>query len=94
MPMEIRDILSGESAILCGIDGRNDSPRHSEKYCMYAVMEQLLEIIMDVEVIEKRETGGVSANMEVLGLKYFLRDYLATLLYPNWILMLPLQLLS
>ena len=68
MKLEIWDILSGESVILCG-DGRNDSPGHSAKYCMYALMEQFLEIIVDVEVVDKRETGGVSTNMEVLGLK-------------------------
>jgi hypothetical protein len=36
---------------------------------MYALMEQHLEVIVDVEVVDKRETGGVSTNMEVFGLK-------------------------
>ena len=48
---------------MCG-DGRNDSPGHSAKYCMCALMEQFLEIIVDVEVVDKRETGGVSTNMK------------------------------
>jgi hypothetical protein len=71
MRSEIWDILSGESVILCG-DGRNDSPGHSAKYCMYALMERFLEIIVDVEVVDKRETGGVSTNMKFLGLKRIL----------------------
>jgi hypothetical protein len=68
MKNKIWDVLAGESTILCG-DGRNDSPGHSAKYCMYALMEQHLEVIVDVEVVDKRETGGVSTNMEVFGLK-------------------------
>ena len=71
MKAEIWDILSEETVILCG-DGRNDSPGHSAKYCMYALMEQSLDVIVDVEVVDKRETGGVSTNMEVLGLKRIL----------------------
>jgi hypothetical protein len=39
---------------------------------MYALMEQFLDIIVDVEVIDKRETGGASTNMEVLGLQRIL----------------------
>ena len=71
MKSEIWDILSREPVVLCG-DGRNDSPGHSAKYCMYALMEQFLDIIVDVEVVDKRETGGISTNMEVLGLKRIL----------------------
>ena len=71
MKAEIWDILSEETVILCG-DGRNDSPGHSAKYCMYALMEQSLDVMVDVEVVDKRETGGVSTNMEVLGLKRIL----------------------
>ena len=35
-------------------------------------MEQFLDIIVDVEVIDKHETGGASTNMEVLGLQRIL----------------------
>ena len=65
------DVLAGESTVLCG-DGRMDSPGHCAKYCMYALMEQHLEVIVDVEVVDKRETGGISTNMEVYGLKKIL----------------------
>jgi hypothetical protein len=71
MKNEIWDILSDESVILCG-DGRNDSPGHSAKYCMYASMEQHLDLIVDVEVVDKRQTKGISTNMEVFGLKTIL----------------------
>jgi solute carrier family 8 (sodium/calcium exchanger) len=71
MKDESWDILSGESVVLCG-DGRNDSPGHSSKYCMYALMEQNLDFIIDVEVVEKRQTGGISTNMEVFGLRKIL----------------------
>ena len=47
----IWDILSGESDVLCG-EGRNDSPGFSAKYCMHAMMEQYLDIIVDVEVVD------------------------------------------
>ena len=79
MKNEIWDILSGESVILCG-DGRNDSPRFSAKYCMYAMMEQYLDIIVDVEVVDKRQTGGVSTNMEVFGLKQILERMVGEIL--------------
>jgi solute carrier family 8 (sodium/calcium exchanger) len=71
MKNEIWDILSDESVILCG-DGRNDSSGHSAKYCMYASMEQHLDLIVDVEVVDKRQTKGISTNMEVFGLKTIL----------------------
>lgn len=40
--------------VLCG-DGRNDSPGHSAKYCMYTLVKQFLDVA--VEVDDKRETG-------------------------------------
>jgi hypothetical protein len=39
---------------------------------MYALMEQNLDFIIDVEVVEKRQTGGISTNMEVFGLRKIL----------------------
>ncbi|CAB4033150.1 Hypothetical predicted protein, partial [Paramuricea clavata] len=39
---------------------------------MYALIEQHLEVIVDVEVVDKLETGGVSTNMEVYGLNKIL----------------------
>ena len=68
MKNEIWEIITDEPVILCG-DGRNDSRGFSAKYGMYALMEQHLDIITDLEIVDKRQTGGISTNMEVLGLK-------------------------
>ena len=56
---------------MCG-DGRSDSPGFSAKYGTYVPMEKFLEVIVDLEVIDKRQTGGVSTYMEVADLKTLL----------------------
>ena len=71
MKASIWKIFNGESIVLCG-DGRNDSPGHSAKYCVYVLMEQFVSVVVDIDVVDKRETGGVSTNMEVYGLKKLL----------------------
>ena len=71
MKKEIWLVLGKESLILCG-DGKSDSPGHSAKYGTYVLMEQFLDVIVDIEIIDKRETGGVSTNMEVTGLRKLL----------------------
>ncbi|CAB3976918.1 Hypothetical predicted protein [Paramuricea clavata] len=71
MKASIWKIFLGESIILCG-DGRNDSLGFSAKYCVYVLMEQFVNVIVDIEVVDKRETGGVSTSMEVYGLKKLL----------------------
>ena len=53
--------------ILCG-DSRNDSPGFNAKYCAHILTEQFLDVIVDLEIVDKRETDGVSTNMEVEGL--------------------------
>ena len=64
---------------MCG-DGRNDSLGHSAKYCVYVLMEQFLDIIVDIEVTDRRQTGGVSTNMEVYTLKRLLERIVGKLL--------------
>ena len=61
----------GESVTLCG-DGRNDSLGHSAKFCVYVLMEQFTVVIVELEVVDKRETSGVPTNVEVFGLKKLL----------------------
>jgi len=68
MKEKVWEVLKGEELALAG-DGRNDSPGHSAKYCVYTIMEHYLHLIMDIEVVDKRETGGSSATMEKLALK-------------------------
>ena len=53
---------------VCG-DGRSDSLRHCAKYCSCVCMHQSLEMILEMEVVDKQETGGDSAVMKVTGLK-------------------------
>ena len=78
MKGEIWKVLTNEQLILCG-DGRNDSPGHCAKYC-YLLIEQFLDVIVDIEVTDKRETGGVSTNMEVYTLKKLLERIVGKLL--------------
>ena len=78
MRNEIWPVLKNEPLILCG-DGRSDSPGFSAKYGTYVLMEQFLEVIVDIEVIDKRETGGVSTNMEDAGLKTLLERIVGNL---------------
>lgn len=60
----IVDILKQyEEICLCG-DGRNDSPGHSARYCVYTLMEHATKV-----VVVKRETGGNFVTMEKEGLR-------------------------
>ena len=79
MKREIWKVLGKEALILCG-DGRSDSPGHSAKFGTYVLMEQFLDVIVDIEVIDKRETGGVSTNMEVAVLRNLLERIVGKLL--------------
>ena len=49
-------------------DGRMDSPGFSAKYCTYTAMDCKSKRILDIQVIDKRETGLKSPNMELMGL--------------------------
>lgn len=59
------------SLVVCG-DGRMDSPGFSAKYCVYTMMEHYLNVIEDLEVVDKREAGGTSTLMEKMGCKRLL----------------------
>jgi len=78
MKSEVWKVLANEQLILCG-DGRNDSPGHCAKCCVYLLMAQFLDIV-DIQVTDKRETGGVSTNMEVYTLKKLLERIVGKLL--------------
>ncbi|KXJ13785.1 hypothetical protein AC249_AIPGENE13315 [Exaiptasia diaphana] len=67
----LEDIYKNETVVLCG-DGRMDSPGFSAKYCVYSIMEQHLGVILDMEIVDKREAGGTSTVMEKIGLKRLL----------------------
>lgn len=75
----VTKILKGYKEIcLCG-DGRNDSPGHSARYCVYTLMEHVTKAVVDLEVIDKRETGGNSAVMEREGLRRLLERLMTEL---------------
>lgn len=76
------EILRGyKETCVCG-DGRNDSPGHSARYCVYTLMEHATKVVVDlegVEVTDKRETGGNSAVMEREGLRRLLEPLMREL---------------
>ncbi len=61
---ETRKFLAEQDVCLLG-DGRSDSPGHSAKYCTYIMMDSKTEVVVDMQIVDKRETKGVSTNMEV-----------------------------
>ena len=67
----VQQHLSLSGVTLSG-DGRNDSPGHTARYCVYTLMEELSRVVVDFEVVDKRETGGKSAAMEKLALSRLL----------------------
>ena len=64
--------------VVCS-DGRMDSPGFSAKYCVYTMMEQYLNVITDLEVIDKCETGSTSTLMEKMGCKRLLERMMDSL---------------
>ena len=65
----IHNVLKNvKDVCLCG-DGRNDAPGHSAKFCTWTMMEQTIDIIVDMKVADKRETGGTFVTMETSGLR-------------------------
>ena len=51
--------------MLCCVGiGRNDSSGHCAQCSTYVIMEHFLKVIVNLEVMDCRETGGVITNME------------------------------
>ena len=65
------EVFKSESLVLSG-DGRMDSPGFSAKYCLYVIMHTFLNVILDVEVVDKRGASGTSTLMEKIGCKRIL----------------------
>ena len=68
----VHSYLSSSGVTVAG-DGRNDSPGHTARYSVYTLMEETTKMIVDIEVIDKRETGGKSAAMEKLAMSRLLQ---------------------
>lgn len=64
-------VFENDVLVVCG-DGRMDSPGFSAKYCVYTMMEHYFNVIVDLEVVDKREAGGTSTLMEKMGCKRLL----------------------
>lgn len=63
----LRD-MGNRPLVVCG-DGRNDSPGHSAKYCLYSLMDTESNKLVDVQIIDKREADLKSPRMEKIGLQ-------------------------
>ena len=71
-------VFENDVLVLCG-DGRMDSSGFSAKYCVYTMIEHYLNIIVDLEVVDKREAGGTSTLMEKMGCKRLLERMMNSL---------------
>ena len=64
MKSSLHAIFKDYKELILAGDGRSDSPGYSARYCVYVMMEQITNVILDLEILDKRETGGKSGNME------------------------------
>ena len=64
----ILQILSIYEDVRLSGDGRSDSPGHCARYCTYVMMDQILKLVIDLTVLDCRETEGISTRMEKEGL--------------------------
>ena len=44
----------------------------SNRHCVYVLREQFMSVVVDMEVVDKRETKGASTDMEREGLRRLL----------------------
>ena len=70
----VRILKQYEEICFCG-DGRNDSPGHSAWYPVYTLMENATKVVIDMAVVDKRETGGSCVTMEKEGLRRLLEKW-------------------
>ncbi len=64
MKNTVEEILSPYDGLILGGDGRNDSPGFSARFGTYFTMDLITKVIVDMEVLHKRHTGGILTNME------------------------------
>ena len=63
---ELWEKKNGEEIVLSG-DGRNDSPGHCAQYCTYSLADMKDNAILQMNIVDVREAGGKSNNMEQIG---------------------------
>ena len=78
MKKVVHEVMQNKKVVLSG-DGRNDSLGFCAQYCVYSLMEAVTKVIVDIEVKDKRETGGSSTVMEVAALKCLLERLIETM---------------
>lgn len=71
MKKAVHEHLSSTGVTIAGYR-RRDSPGYTAWFCVYALMEEFTKMIVDLEVVDKRETEGKSAAMEKLALSRLL----------------------
>ena len=64
MKKVIHDVMKDDKVVLSG-DGRNDCLGFCAQYCVFSLMEAMTKVIVDLEVKDKRETGGASTKMQM-----------------------------
>ena len=67
----VHEHLPSTGVTIAGYRRRN-SPGYTARFCVYALMEEFTKMIIDLEVVDKRETEGKSAAMEKLALSRLL----------------------
>ncbi|XP_066929688.1 uncharacterized protein [Clytia hemisphaerica] len=73
MHSSILKVLGDYNDVGLSGDGRSDSPGHCARYCTYVMMDHVLSIVVDLAVLDCRETEGISTRMEKEGLVRLLK---------------------
>ena len=71
MKEKIWNLIQRQNLVMFG-DGWMDSPCFSAKDCFYVMLDHYLDMTVDCEVVDKRETGGTLTLMEKMGCKRIL----------------------
>lgn len=67
-----------EKEVVLSGDARNDSPGHNAQYCTYTLADVSDRGILQVNVVDVREAGGKSNNMERIGFERGMNALLAS----------------
>ena len=90
MKVKTVEILKSQDVRLCG-DGRCDSPGFCARYLTYILMDQFLDVVVDLEVMDCRQAGGISTTMEAKCFKTCLERVCENLKVWQILIKLPIQ---
>jgi hypothetical protein len=71
-----------KSPIILAGDGRNDSPGHCAQYCTYSFLDINTNRVVGLQVVDCRETNGISVNMEKVGFRKALEQVTSKASFP------------